>query len=434
MEIEISEERKKVIEDFNKGRNILLTGPAGTGKSVLIKHLEKTTKKSSIIIAPTGIAALNIDGFTIHSTFQFKPDITLEEVHLNYKIISRLKHLEVIFIDEISMVRSDLLDCLDRSLRIHRRDSRPFGGVQMVLSGDLFQLPPVFLNEERDDFLQEYNSELFYDARCYEKGDFRLHNLKKIYRQSDIGFQNLLNRIRKFDLKPEDIDIINSRVNLDFEPKNDDFHIILTPTNSKADKINNDNLQKLETTSYHLIGKIKNNFPKHNLPTHLELEVKVGSQIMFVKNDSRGRWVNGTVGKILKIVDIKKENSKPKREIHVELSSGEIVRVGKDEWEMSRLRFKHGIGLYREVVGTFTQFPIKLAWAVTIHKSQSKTFDNVILDIGHGAFASGQLYVALSRATNFEGLVLKKPIRERDIIVDSRIIDFLVEERFKNNI
>ncbi|MCL0057604.1 AAA family ATPase [Dehalococcoidales bacterium] len=413
----------------HSSKNIFITGRAGTGKSTLLDYFRHTTKKKVAVLAPTGVAALNVKGQTIHSFFRFKPNITLEGVRrLRLSDEENIyKKLDAIVIDEISMVRADLLDCVDRFLRLNgpRADS-PFGGIQMIFIGDLYQLPPVTAGAEREVFRSLYETPYFYSARMFRSFEMEFVELEKIYRQHDAQFINLLNSIRNNSITEEGLELLNQRYMPDFEPSPDDFYVYLTTINKLADEINGRELAKLDGELHTFTGRIEGQFGNEYLPTAINLQVKVGAQIMMLNNDTNGRWVNGSIGKITEI--IRDDNGGDI--VVAELVDGEAVEITPYTWEIFRF-FAEGGQLQSEVIGKFKQYPLMLAWAVTIHKSQGKTFDKVIIDIGRGTFAHGQAYVALSRCTTLGGIVLKKPILKKHIWTDYKVMKFLTRYQYE---
>ena len=426
--IEINDKFKEALDLIeNSSKNIFITGKAGTGKSTLLNYFKANTKKKIAILAPTGVAALNVGGQTIHSFFGFGPDITINAIKKNSSE-QLYKKIDAIIIDEISMVRADLLDCVDKFLRINGKEkSKAFGGIQMIFIGDLYQLPPVVKGKEKEIFKEQYKSPYFFDAKVFENLNLQIIELEKIYRQKDQKFINLLNAVRNRSVTDKDITEINKRLNPRFEPPANDFYINLTTTNEMAKIINEKELSKLPGTLFNFEGKIRGKFDEGSLPTDINLNLKIGSQIMFVNNDQNSRWVNGTVGKIVKIKKEEKENI-----IIVELANNEKVKVAKNKWDIYKLYYNKELGgLESETIGSFSQYPLRLAWAVTIHKGQGKTFDKVIIDIGKGTFSHGQTYVALSRCTSFEGIVLKKPIEKKHIWMDWKIVNFLTKHQYK---
>jgi ATP-dependent exoDNAse (exonuclease V) alpha subunit len=425
-----------LIIDFNPGfqrafdlmvdtnRNLLVTGRAGTGKSTLLHFFRVHTRKKVIVLAPTGVAAINVAGQTIHSFFHFKPGVTLESIKKkkNAKENSSLyKKLTTIIIDEISMVRADLLDCVDKFLRLNGPDSKkPFGGVQMIFIGDLYQLPPVVTSQERDIFRSHYQTPYFFSAHVFKTLDLEFIELEKVYRQKDDEFIRLLNAIRNRTVTDADLALFNRRLDPDFSAPSGDFYIALTSTNELADAINEERLAKLKGKKWKAKGVIEGDFGKEYLPTGVDLKLKKGAQIMLLNNDPYGQWVNGTIGKVIKF----EKDEEGTDVIVAELDNGETARISPFTWEIFRF-FVKDEELRSEEVGSFTQYPVRLAFAVTIHKSQGKTFEKVIIDVGRGTFAHGQMYVALSRCTTLEGIVLKQPLRKNHILMDWQVVKFL---------
>ena len=441
--IELNPQFKRAYELMeNTHKHLFVTGRAGTGKSTLLTYFREHTKKEIVVLAPTGVAAVNIKGQTIHSFFGFKPDVTLQKIRnqrTSKEEESIYQKLDTIVIDEISMVRADLLDCIDKFMRINGKDKeRPFGGVQMILIGDLYQLPPVLTSEDKIAFLQKYTSPYFFASHVFsgqrtllsDEGDFELTfvELEKIYRQKDTDFIVLLNAIRDNTVTDAQIAVINAQYDPTYEPDQEDFEIYLTTTNDMAAKINEKELAKLGMTSWRFQGERSGKFEERLFPTNNELEVKVGAQIMLLNNDRQGRWINGTIGKI---ESIEKENGETL--VWVELADGTVELVAPYTWDMYEYTYDKKKGhIEADVIGSFTQYPFKLAWAVTIHKAQGKTFDSVILDIGRGTFAPGQLYVALSRCTRLEGIVLATQISKRNVWTDMNVVTFVKKFQEKN--
>lgn len=408
----------------NTTKNLFITGRAGTGKSTLLNYFRSITLKNVAVLAPTGVAALNVNGQTIHSFFRFKPDITLETVEkLGFFLTRKYRGLDTLIIDEISMVRADLLDCIDKFLRLNGNDaSLPFGGVQLVFIGDMYQLPPVVTREEEDMFRTHYRSPYFFDAHSIREVKFRYVELGKHYRQRDPVFIGILDAIRNNNISERQIEELNARVDPSFVPKESDLYLTVTTTNRISDSINEAHLATIRGREYAFRGALTGKFDRKLLPTDEVLVLKEGSQIMMLNNDSAKRWVNGSVGKIIRInVERASESS-----ITVLLASGAQVEVTPYTWELFRFSLDTiAHKLVSKSVGTFVQYPMALAWAVTIHKSQGKTFDHVIIDIGEGTFAHGQLYVALSRCTTLGGIVLTRRIDRKHILMDERIVNFL---------
>jgi ATP-dependent DNA helicase PIF1 len=400
--------------------SIFVTGRAGTGKSTLLQSFRRTSAKRVVVLAPTGVSALNVGGQTIHSFFRF-PARFLEEKDITRKRQKKTyKAIDVLVIDEISMVRADLLDAMDRVLRLTRNDSRPFGGVQVAMFGDLFQLPPVVASpEERHYFQTVYHSPYFFSARVMQE-EFAIEflELRKAFRQSSTYFLRMLDAVRTNQADSDVLTELNSR----WLPnqKAEAYTITLTARNATADRINMSELEQLEGKGRAFQATVSGTVQTKVFPAELILTLKIGAQVMFVKNDSDGEFVNGTIGRV---VGLKDEG------LVVECEDGQgqrrQVEVGRMTWEMVQYKLNEEKStLDTEVVGTFTQFPVKLAWAITIHKSQGQTFDRVIIDMGRGgAFEHGQTYVALSRCRTLEGILLKQPLRQNDILVDSTVVD-----------
>lgn len=409
----------------NTGKNLFVTGKAGTGKSTLLQYFRLNTQKKVVVLAPTGVAALNVNGETIHSFFGFKPGITIKKVDkLKRKNSGIYQEIDAIIIDEISMVRADLLDCVNLFLRLKGRDSsRAFGGVQMIFIGDLYQLPPVVKDEEKEMMRMHYESPYFFDAKVFEYFSMEFIELGKIYRQEDENFISLLNSIRNNSISYKQIATLNERLGFEFTKELEKgFAVHLTTTNKMALEINNERLNELgaEVATYQ--AQVSGDFNDKSYPTDYELKVGRGAQIMMLNNDSSGRWVNGSVGKI---VDIRPSND-GMDVILVELANGRTEEVLPHVWEVLHYKLNENTHtIDTETAGTFTQHPMKLAWAITIHKSQGKTFDRVIIDIGTGTFAHGQMYVALSRCVSLEGVSLKKPIKKSHILMDWKIREFM---------
>ena len=429
--IDLNEEFRRALDMMeHTDKSVFITGRAGTGKSTLLSYFRKTTSKRVAVLAPTGVAALNVKGQTIHSFFGFKPNITLEGVRrVRFSDDGRniYKKLDAIVIDEISMVRADLLDCVDKFLRLNGPSAdRFFGGMQMVLIGDLYQLPPVITGTEKAVFRSLYQTPYFYSAKVFDCFEMEFVELEKVYRQHDEEFVNLLNSIRNKSITEDGLELLNQRYMPEFEPSPGDFYLYLTTTNGLANQINSQQLAKLRTGLHTLTADIEGDFGNEYLPTAIDLQVKAGAQVMMLNNDAGGRWVNGTIGNITSIT----RNRNGEYSIMADLVDGETVEIAPYTWEIFRF-FADGGQLQSEVIGRFTQYPLMLAWAVTIHKSQGKTFDKVVIDIGRGTFAHGQTYVALSRCTTLGGIILKKPILKKHIWTDYQVVDFLTKYQYK---
>lgn len=428
--IEINEKFKEALDLVSSGKNVFITGKAGTGKSTLLKVIRDNLDNNYAVLAPTGVAAVNIGGQTIHSFFKFRPDITIDKVHKKYRNVRNpevYKNLEILIIDEISMVRADLLDCVNEFLKMHGpKKNSPFGGVQLIFIGDLYQLPPVVTNKEREMFESFYQSPYFFDSKAFKETKFILIELEKIYRQTEEEFIKILNAVRNRSITDQLLFSLNKNVNFDFDPDPKEGYIELVTVNAKAEEINYKRLQNLDGKMYSYEGQIDGDFDERSYPAPYILDLKVGSQIMLTNNDKLGRWVNGTVGRIHKI---KKENEKDI--IYVKLENSEVVDVTPNTWEMYKFTFDRSTSkITTETTGSFTQYPLILSWSVTIHKSQGKTFNKVIVDMGRGSFAHGQTYVALSRCTTLSGLILRVPIQKHHIMLDWKVVKFLTEFQY----
>lgn len=420
--------------------SVFLTGKAGTGKSTFLKYLCSVTKKKHVVLAPTGIAAINAGGVTMHSFFKLPfhpllPDdsrFTARKIRdfLKYNAAHTklIKNVELIIIDEISMVRADIIDFIDKILRIYSgRMREPFGGKQLLLVGDVFQLEPVVKADEREILDRYYPNPFFFSASVFKEMELVSIELTKVYRQSDEVFVDVLNKIRNNTITTQDLAIINQRLHADISSgKESSMYITLTTRRDTADSINERELNAIEHEEVILEGSISGDFPENNLPTLLELTVKKEAQIIFIKNDFDKRWVNGTIGKIVDIED---------EQIIVQLESGSIVHVQPNQWANIKYTYNEAEKkIEEEVLGTFTQYPIRLAWAITIHKSQGLTFSKVAVDFRGGVFAAGQAYVALSRCRSLEGMSLAKPVSRNDIFVRNEVLTFAKQFNDQNMI
>jgi hypothetical protein len=426
----------------NTSRHLFLTGKAGTGKTTFLKYIKENTTKKTVIVAPTGVAAINASGVTIHSFFQlpfgpfipgtqnyFSPNNNVTDKHTLFKNIrfnaskrELLEELELLIIDEVSMVRSDMLDAIDAVLRHFRKKHMlPFGGVQMVYIGDMYQLPPVIQQEEWNILKSFYDSPFFFHSRALKEATPLNIELKKIYRQNEQQFVDILNRIRNNKATKEDLDELNKRFDPLFDPLQSNKFITLTTHNRKADTLNESQLQKLPGRLYSFKAELSGDFSDKALPADLNLQLKEGAQVMFIKNDSGSdrKYFNGKIGTIKKISN---------EEISVSFSGEEDLKLEKETWKNVRYDLnKEKDIIEEEELGSFKQFPIRLAWAITIHKSQGLTFDRAVIDAG-ASFAPGQVYVALSRCTSLNGLVLHSRIYPNAIATDERILAFSQEE------
>ena len=417
--IEINEEFENAFSLLeNTNDCIFITGKAGTGKSTLLKYFVANTKKQVVVVAFTGVAALNVGGETIHSFFKFPPRPIMDNDIRERSNRGIYKLIDTLVIDEISMVRVDLLDAIDKFMRINGRDiSKPFGGIQVVFFGDLFQLSPIVSGIEERQYIESlYKSPWFFDANVLKSYPHKLIELKKVYRQKDSSFIALLDSIRTGHFDNSHLSQINQRFQARLLQNGNTPIITLTCKNDLAAQINEAKLNQLTFPEFTYLGTIEGSFPEKALPTDTVLKFKQGAQVMFIKNDINRRWVNGTIGKI---------HSLDNDTIFVEIQnkdSQSIYPVGIEKWEILKYKFDpiaHRLEI--KVVGSFSQYPLRLAWAVTINKSQGLTFDNVVIDLGDGAWAHGQTYVALSRCTTYEGISLRKRIGRNDIRVDPEV-------------
>jgi len=399
----------------NSKKNLFVTGKAGTGKSTLLQYFRRQTKKNIVVLAPTGVAAVKVRGQTIHSFFRFPPK-AIQEKHIKRLRNSLvIRKLDAVVIDEVSMLRSDIMDGIDYALRINREEyNLAFGGAQIILFGDLFQLSPVVGMQERKVIEAKYKSPYFFSADVWRKSELLTCELKKVYRQKDDEFLHILNKIRTDECNEEDLLKINQRVikNIEHDVKG---IITLTTTNKAAADINLNCLHKIDVAEFSYQAYINGIFDEKLYPTDLSLKLKAGAQIMLLRNDRDKRWVNGTLAEVATL-------DEDRIEVCVE---GESFWLQKEKWEKIEYSFNEEENRVEEkVVGYFQQYPLMLAWAVTIHKSQGQNFEDVIIDMGRGAFAHGQTYVALSRCTKLKGVQLVRPVVFSDIIFDERIYQF----------
>ena len=416
----------------NTHQTLFLTGKAGTGKSTFLRYIAQTTKKKYIVLAPTGIAAINAGGSTLHSFFKlpFHPLLPNDTRYTQRKLKDTLKYngekrkilreVELIIIDEISMVRADIIDFIDKVLRVYSRNIyQPFGGKQLLLVGDMYQLEPVLKEDERQLLKPYYPSTFFFDALVFKEMKLVSIELQKVYRQTDPTFINILDSIRTTSVSIDQLSTLNKQVGKVIANDKNKLAITLSGKRDTVDHINEQELSRLPGKPITLYGHIEGDFPESNLPTPIELYLKVGAQVLFIKNDKEKRWVNGTLGTI---VSFSKEEPTI---IVVRTEKAEEVNVEQEIWSNVIYSYNEKEQKIEEQeIGVYQQYPLKLAWAITIHKSQGLTFNNVNIDLTGGVFAGGQTYVALSRCTSLEGISLKYPIRKEDVFIRSEIVQF----------
>lgn len=395
--------------------NLFLTGRAGTGKTTLLRKFMAEAGDTAIVLAPTGVAAMNAGGQTLHSFFKFPPRL-IEPTDVKRLRTARLmKTAETIIIDEISMVRADMMDAIDRSLKLNRGSKRPFGGVRVIVAGDLHQLPPVVRGEEVEILNERYGGSYFFNAPAFKEAEFALLALKHVFRQADPRFLALLGAMRQGRITPADQGVLQSVVSDRNAIEASETHVVLTPNNANAYRINQARLDDLPGREKVFEASVQGTFDEKSYPTEADLELKEGARVMLIKNDPEGRWVNGSLCTVAGFSG---------RNVIVELD-GHAYEIEPAAWE----KYKYAIDpetkkVSREVVGTFKQVPLRLAYAVTIHKAQGLTLDKVYIDFDSGMFAHGQAYVAFSRARSLEGLEISRPLRPRDMVMDRNAFAF----------
>ena len=412
----LSEEFESIVEQLeNTKDHFYITGKAGSGKSTLLAYFRSVTQKNTAVLAPTGVAAIRVKGQTIHSFFGFPPKVIQTRHIKKVRQVELLQNLETLIIDEISMVRADIFDAIDYSLRVHRKKlTQPFGGVQVIVFGDLFQLPPV-VNMDESSLLERIypNGQFFFHSNIFQDAQFKTLELQSIYRQTDDHFIYLLNAVRDGSITNSQIDNLNDSLVDNFEM--DEGKIILTTTNARASGINQNYLKQLSSEEFSYRAQATGQFYKELFPTDEVLKLKKGAQVIMIKNDPEKRWVNGSIGTIHDIAE---------KKIKVKINH-KIYEVKKEKWD--RIQYSYDDDqqeVLENVTGSFKQYPMRLAWAITIHKSQGQTFEKVIIDMSQGSFAPGQLYVALSRCISLEGIELLRPLRKSDVIVNKQLIGF----------
>jgi len=415
-DFELSEESLEILNLFeNTAHNVFMTGKAGTGKSTLLRYFRATTKKNHAVVAPTGIAAINVQGQTIHSFFGFGIDITPSRVrYVSANKLRVIRNLQMLIIDEISMVRADLLDCVNASLQLNRRSNLPFGGVQIIAIGDPYQLPPVVKTSEKKYFDQVYGGAHFFHSKAFQAGEFQIRELTKVHRQKDEVFKQILNGIRNGSYTDDEITLLNTSV---FGNEVSADTIKLVTTNDLARSINDEEMRKLVGKEQVYKAHVSGEFKEKDMPTETELLLKEGAMVLLLNNDKDRRWVNGTTAKIISV---------DAASIKVKFDENSFAVVEPHEWDNIQFVYnEEEKKIEPQIVGKFIQIPVKPAWAITIHKSQGQTYQTVHIDFGRGTFAPGQAYVALSRCTSLSGLSLEAPLVSSDIVVDEQVHIFM---------
>jgi ATP-dependent exoDNAse (exonuclease V) alpha subunit len=423
--VEINDDFRRVLGLLESNiSSLYITGKAGTGKSTLLRYFVENTQKKVVVLAPTGIAAINVGGQTIHSFFRFPARILTSADIVNSRNKALYQAIDTFIVDEVSMVRADMIDSIDQFLRKNgRHPLKLFGGAQMIFFGDLYQLPPVVPPTDREYLsMRGYSSEFFFDANAFKALPVTVAELEKVYRQKSQDFIELLNAVRVGEMSSAQLDMLNSRCLPNLVPTAEEAVITLTTKNDQAFQMNSMMLERITSQSYAYTGVLEGEFPRDgkNLPVEAELILKVGAQVMFVKNDPASRWVNGTLGRVHRLTP----NSV---EVAIQTTTGtEIFPVYRERWDTIHYELDYEKQeIIPTVVGSYIQYPLRLAWAITIHKSQGATFDRVVIDLGQGAFADGQTYVALSRCRSLQGIVLRRSVSLADIRSNMRAHRFM---------
>lgn len=416
--ITLSDEQKHVFDFLEaNSSNAYVTGKAGTGKSALLQYFVENTQKNVVVVAPTGVAALNVGGQTIHSLFRLAPELQdLQNITVDKKTREIARTIDAVVIDEISMVRADLMEAINVKLQLARDSNLPFGGIQVIMFGDLYQLPPVVQSGQlRSFFEQTYGGIYFFNAPIYQQSELVTFELNHIFRQKDEAFKAILNAVRSGEHTDEILAELNKRTEVNVPASG---FVTLAAHNATVTRMNQEKLDSLPGEEKTYTAGITGDLREGAFPTEKELKLKIGAQVMLLRNDKEkpSRWVNGTIGVISKLGD---------NAVGVNID-GEEYSIPKETWNSIRYYYDQDKGrLDKKIMSSFTQFPLRLAWAITVHKSQGQTYQSVALDLSEGAFAHGQTYVALSRCQSLEGLYLMSPIKTEDIIVDQKIIDFM---------
>lgn len=422
--IELSQEQKALFEIMeNTGEHLFVTGRAGAGKSVLLRYFRENTTKRVVVAAPTGIAALNVKGQTIHSLFKLAPELyRAGSLTHDQRLYTLLKRIDTLVIDEISMVRADLLDAIDERFREAMKTDEPFGGKQVIMFGDVYQLPPVVDKDLVEYFEHVHNGYFFFNALVWKQAEFKIFELTQVFRQKDPIFKDILNAVRDGSVIDSQIEELNGRYGVPIPE--DGKTLTLAPTNNLVTNINQRRLDQLPGKTYEYKALITGQMKKGTFPTEEILQLKVGAQVVLLQNDKDKKWVNGTVATIASLEKYSRENKTQDR-VTVCVDGLEYT-LEQVTWEEVKYEYDREEGkVKQEVVSSFTQYPIRLAWALTIHKSQGQTYESVALDLTTSTFAAGQMYVALSRCTSMEGLYLKMPVKAKDIIVDAKVQAFM---------